>query len=140
MSCRDLIRSVSDAYLIAARYQVPWSLLMRTLGEIGASAAAPLFNYLNLEGLDTSTSVPQQQPPSLKIEPLSVPGRDDVISVDWKAHEFTVSDSGKELLVAIKYLPSRCDPAVVGRFHDVLLRFLDAIADDPKQSLGRLWA
>lgn len=137
MSYNDLLSSVNESYVLARDYQIPWALLMRSFGEIGASTPVPLFNYIYEEKPGSGEPSSPQPAPPFNIERLRVPAPDDTdaITVDWKTHEFTVLDNGKELLGIVKYLPSKFDAVALREFADNFLRCLDAIGQDPKQSI-----
>ena len=140
MSYVDLLTRVNDSYVLARDYQIPWALLMRSFSEIGASAPVPLFNYIYEEKPGSGDPSSSHPAPHLEIERLDVPAPDDTDATtvdwkDWKTHEFTVLDNGKELLGIVKYLPSRYDALAVRDFADEFLRCLDAIGKDLKQSI-----
>ena len=137
MSYAELLAKVNDTYLQARGYQVPWGLLMRTLEETGVSAIAPLFNFLPGKRTPkrSGASLPQQAA-SLVFEHVIVKRPEDTNSVEWKSHEFTVVDSGEEMLVSVKYMPSRFQAATIRQFASAFLSCLEMIAKNPTRPLG----
>jgi len=122
---------VHDAITFATNYQVPWGMLMPLLGDIGASHVAPLFNYLSVARNVASAPALDPQGSDMKIEPISVQGPEPTNSVDWKSYELHAIDTGAELHVTVKYMPSAYETAAVRRFASTFLRCLQALADDP---------
>lgn len=136
MSYIDLMAHIHDALIFATNYQVPWGILMPLLGEIGASHIAPLFNYLSV-ARDVSNAPPSNPHGNgIKVEPIAVEGPEPTNSVDWKSYELHAIDTGAELHVTLKYMPSAYQTAAVKEFAKTFLRCLEALADDPAGSLS----
>lgn len=137
MSYAELLERVNDTYLLARGYQVPWGLLMRTLDDMGVRGIAPLFNYLPGKRIPkrnvTSTPRPAAE---LVFEHVIVKRPEDTNSVEWKSHEFTVVDSGEEMLANVKYMASRYQAAIIQQFARGFVFCLETIAKNPAQALG----
>jgi hypothetical protein len=132
----DLLTDVHNSYLLARDYQVPWTLLTRSFPDIGASSAAPLFNYIYVASPVVNKDSPPRPAAGLQIERVPVYSPDDHISVDWKTHEFNISDDGKELNATLRYIPSRYESAAAREFANAFLRCLEAIGRDATQSIA----
>jgi len=133
MSYADLLASVKDNYVAARDYQVPWALLVRSLEEIGASSVAPIFNYLPLPRAVPGTQNPSHRAVPLQVEHLDVASPPQTGSVDWKSHELHVLDNGKDMLITVNYMPSRCSTAAATRFVETFRLCLEGIATSPTQ-------
>lgn len=135
MSYIDLMTHVHDAFAFARDYHVPWGTLMPLLGDIGASYVAPLFNYMSVGmsvGRDAHSSLPTSPlGGGLGIERIAVEGPEQTNSVDWKSYELHAFDTGVEMRVTLKYMPSVYRTAAVKEFANTLLGCLEALADDP---------
>jgi Condensation domain/TubC N-terminal docking domain len=137
MSYGALLRSVNDTYLLARDYQIPWALLMRSLGEIGVSCIAPIFNYVAGGWDERSAPSASRQAAGLQVERLAVDGGPaGTNSVAWKSFDCTIADDGKGALVTVRYMPSRYQTAAFEEFANAYLLCLEAIAADPARSIG----
>jgi hypothetical protein len=131
MSCSCLLRSVNDTCQLASDHQVPWGLLMRSLGELGVGCVAPIFNYLPVKRATTGGRGTTRQAPRFEVDRLAVEGPGNTSSVEWKSHELTVIDDGKDLAISVNYLPSKYPQEVIRRFVNTFVRCLELITDDP---------
>lgn len=136
MSYSDLLGEVSTTYHLARDYQVPWALLTDAFTDIGASSTAPLFNYMYVGEPAARSSEPTQATSRLETERVPVPVEEHLITVDWKAHEFTVLDDGRELLLTLNYIPARYDAVSAREFTNAFVRCLEAIGRDTTQSVA----
>ena len=136
MSYAELLASVKDNYVAARDYQVPWALLVRSLQEIGASSVAPIFNYLPLPRAVPGTQSSTHRAVPLQVDHLDVAGPAQSGSVDWKSHELHVLDNGKDMLITVNYMPSRCSTAAATRFVETFRLCLERIATSPTRLVG----
>jgi condensation domain-containing protein/tubulysin polyketide synthase-like protein len=143
MSYAELLASVNDAYLVAEDYQVPWGLLMRSLGEIGVSCVAPIFNYAPSQvyrhtrpaSAAAAAATPSRRPARLEVNHIDMVRPEQISTVAWKSHEFHVDDNGTEIFASVKYAPSKYRTASVEEFARSLLSCLQIITKDPTRSL-----
>lgn len=130
MSYMDLMTDVHDAFVFARDYEVPWGRLMPLMGEIDASYVAPLFNY-QLEPEASGVSISSPHGGDFRVEAAAVDGPEPTNSVDWKSYELHAFDTGLEMRVAIKYMPSVYRSEGFKEFANTFLRCLEALAEDP---------
>jgi hypothetical protein len=136
MSFAELLIHVQDAFVFAVAHRVPWGILKPILGEIGAGHAAPFFNYLSVARDAASTPPSSTHGKSLQIEPVAVRRPEQTDIVDWKSYEVHAVDTGVEVYVNLRYMPSVYRPTAIQAFADTLLYCLEALADDPRRSAG----
>lgn len=131
MSYIDLMTHVHDAFVFAKDYSVPWGILMPLLGEIGAGCVGPLFNYTSVARAAPGTPPSGAGHGDLVVEPVAFESPEHTNSVDWKSYELLAVDTGVEMSVTIKYMPSAYQTAAVTEFANTFFHCLQALADDP---------
>jgi hypothetical protein len=136
MAYGELLASVKDTYFLARDYQVPWGLLMRSLGENGVSGVAPIFNYIPQLRAEQNVLSAFHHTASLEVDHIDVEGLAETNSVAWKSHEFQVVDFGSDMLVSVKYMPSRHAAAAVEGFARSFCFCLEMIAQEPTRLIG----
>jgi condensation domain-containing protein/tubulysin polyketide synthase-like protein len=137
ISYSELVCNVNDAYNIGNGYQIPWGLLMRSLGELDMSCVAPIFNYwppAPQPGRNRSSGSPEAG--AVEISRIPVERPPDTNSVDWKSHIINVIDSGADLIVNVKYEPAKYQATAVHEFADAFIRCIEVMAEDPTRPVG----
>jgi hypothetical protein len=74
---------------------------------------------------------------SFKIDTLSVKGPAETNSVGWKSHEVHVFDNGAEMLVSVKYMPSKYLADGARNFVDTFLSCMEALVTNPEATVLR---
>jgi len=137
ISYSELVRNVNDAYNLGNGYQIPWGLLMRSLGELDVSCVAPIFNYWPADpqpGRNRSSGSPDAG--AVEICRIPVERPPDTNSVEWKSHVINVIDSAADLHVNVKYEPAKYQATAVHDFADAFIRSIEVIVQDPTRPVG----
>jgi hypothetical protein len=136
MSYLELVTRVNDDYNLARDYRIPWRLLMRSLGEMGVDCMAPIFNHLPLARDGSGDTGASLQAASVEIMRFPVDSPEQTDSAGWKSHELSVTDTGVEALVTLKYVPSRYRSAAANELAAAYLRCMEQMAEDPTHPVG----
>lgn len=131
MSYVDLMTELHDTFAFARDYSVPWASLMSVLADVDASYIAPLFNYTSIAQEAPNASTSNTRDSGVRSEPVEFDGPQQTNSVDWKSYELHATDTGVEMEVVLKYMPSVYQTASVKEFLNTLLHYLEALGNDP---------
>lgn len=136
----DLLERVAETYALARDYQLPWALIQQELGSRGTQCAGPTFNYMQHRHTPvrgTSSSLPET---AGRAGRFVVEAPVETSTVGWKSHEVNIADYGDSLSIKIKYATSRYRRERIARFGQVLLRYLQAFVQEPRQPVADIRA
>lgn len=134
MSWRDLVMHVRETYLLAQDYQIPFTLLMRTLAPLNVCLVAPVFNFIAGRGVAGKVHSFLGAGAADNGAVLHRPA--EAAQADWMSHELNVVDLGTSMSGVVRYNPTKYRRDTMEKFVECLISRLVKISSDLDGRIG----